>query len=142
MVSILIVDRDEGIAGLLRAAVSRSLDCEVTVAHDAEEAATALGTQVFDLVLLDIGMYSEGLRTLRKVRGPNANCEVIALTTGLITAPLLKILAEADVFAVITKPFDTAQLSSVIEESVRASRFADPNRPLVFRTAGSTPTRE
>ena len=142
MVRILITDRDAAIAGLLRAAVNRILDCEVTVAHDAEAAGAALRTQVFDLVLLDIGMYSEGLLTLRKVRGPNADCEVIALTTGPITAPLLKTLAAADVFAVITKPFDTAQISSVIEESVRGGRLADPNRPLVYRKAGRTPTRE
>ena len=67
---------------------------------------------------------------------------MIALTTGPIAAPLLKALAEADVFAVVTKPFDLAQLEAVVRESLRADRRADPNRPLVYRKAGRDPTLE
>ena len=142
MTRVLVVERDETIAGFLQAALCRMLDCDATVAGDAESAAAALKSHVFDLVLLDVGMYSDGLRTLRRIRGPNANCEVIALTTGPIAAPLLKALAEADVFAVITKPFDLGQLEAVVAESLRADRRAEPNRPLVYRKSGADPTLE
>ncbi len=142
MTRVLVAERDETIAGLLQAALCRMLDCDATVAGDVESAAAALKSQVFDLVLLDVGMYSDGLQTLRRIRGPNANCEVIALTTGPIAAPLLKTLAEADVFAVITKPFDLGQLETVVLESLRADRHAKPNRPLVYRKSGADPTVE
>lgn len=139
---ILIAERDHSIASLLQTAICRVVTCDVTVAHDPDEAAEVLRSQIFDLVLLDVGMYSDGLETLAYVRGRNANCEVIALTTGLIAAPLLKTLADADVFAVITKPFDMNQIVALVVESLRFDRSADPNSPLVYRKAGGKPTRE
>ena len=142
MPRILIADRDESIALLLQAAVCRAIDCDITLAHDAASATDALRTYTFDLILLDIGRYSHGLETLAEVRGRNEDCEVIALTTGPIRAPLMRTLTEADVFAVITKPFDVAQLVAIIVESLRADRSAEPNRPLVYRTAGNEPTHE
>lgn len=142
MTRVLIAERDSSIAGLLQTALCRVVDCEATRVADAESAAAALKSHVFDLVLLDVGMYSDGLQTLRRIRGPNATSEVIALTTGPIAAPLLKALAEADVFAVISKPFDLAQLEAVMLECLRADRRADPNRPLVYRKSGGDPTLE
>jgi DNA-binding response OmpR family regulator len=140
MPRILIADRDESIALLLKAALTRALAADVTMAHDAAAAGQALQSSTFDLILLDIGMYSDGMRTLREVRGRNANCEVIALTTGAIRAPLLKTLTEADVYAVVMKPFDVAQLVATIAESLRSDRIAQPNRPLVYRDAGNDPS--
>ena len=142
MPRILIADRDEPISTLLKTAVCRAVDCEVTTTSDPTSTAEALRSQVFDLVLLDIGMYSDGLETLRHVRGPNERCEVIALTTGAIAAPLLKTLADADVFAVVTKPFDVRQLAGLVAESLRADRSDTANRPLVFRNAGTEPTHD
>ncbi len=139
---VLITERDEAIAGLLRATICRLVDCDATVACDPHSAAAALRSRAFDLILLDVGMYSDGLETLRHIRGRNENSEVIALTTGPISAPLLKSLAAADVFAVVTKPFDLAQLETVVLESVRSDRHASPNRPLVYRKAGRDPTFE
>ena len=139
---ILITERDQAIAALLQMTVCRLLDCDVTVANDPDTAAEALQSQVFDLILLDVSMYSDGLETLRRIGGRNADSEVIALTTGAIVAPLLKSLANADVFAVITKPFDLGQLEAVVAESLRADRRAQPNRPLVYRKAGGDPTLE
>ena len=139
---VLITERDPSIASLLQTVVCRVFDCHVHVANEPDSATEALRSQNFDLVLLDIGMYSEGLDTLRHIRGRNATCEVIALTTGAIGGGLLKTLAEADVFAVLSKPFDTAQLDAVLKESVRAERSDDPNHPLVYREFGRTPTRE
>lgn len=140
MTRVLIAERDQSIAALLQAVVCRVMDCEAMVVDDATAAAAALTSHVFDLVLLDVGMYSDGLRTLRRIRGPNGSSEVIALTTGPIAGPLLKALAEADVFAVINKPFDLDQFESVVLESLRADRRADPHRPLVYRKAGGDPT--
>ena len=142
MTRVLIAERDRAIAGLLQTSLCRLVECDATVAGDAESAAAELRSKVFDLVLLDVGMYSDGLQTLRRIRGPNKNSEVIALSTGPIAAPLLKTLAEADVFAVITKPFDLAQLEAVVMESIRADRRAEPNRPLVYRKAGGDPALE
>lgn len=138
---ILIADRDAPIASLLKSAVCRVVDCEVTVAHNAAAAADALRATDFDLVLLDVGMYSEGLETLNHVRGRNASCEVIALTTGIIGGAQLKALSTADVFAIVAKPFDVAQLSEVVIESLRSDRAATPNEPLVYRDPGADPTR-
>jgi len=139
---VLITERDPAIASLLQTVVCRVFDCDVRLANDAGAASEALRSQSFDLILLDVGMYSDGLETLRHIRGRNANCEVIALTTGAIGGALLKTLAAADVFAVLSKPFDTAQLDAVLQESVRPGRSDDPNHPLVYREFGGHPTRE
>lgn len=139
MPRILIADRDEPIAVLLRTALCRVItDCDVMQAHDPEAAAAALQSGTFDLVLLDIGMYSDGLETLRHI---NAQSEVIAFTTGVIQAPLVQTLAEADVYAVVTKPFDLSQVTEIIVESLRRGRVAEPNSPLVYREGGN-PERE
>ncbi|HEX7191273.1 MAG TPA: response regulator [Thermoanaerobaculia bacterium] len=142
MTKVLITERDPAIASLLQTVACRVFDCEVMIANDPDTAIDTLRGESFDLVLLDVGMYSNGLETLRYIRGHNANCEVIALTTGVIGAPLLKTLAAADVFAVLTKPFDMRQLDAVLQECVRPERSDDPNRPLVYREFGRNPTRE
>lgn len=142
MTRVLIAERDPAIAALLKAAVCRALECEVTIIGDSAAIVGSLARDVFDLVLLDVGMHSDGLDTLLHVRGHSRNCEVIALTTGVITAPILKTLAGADVYAVITKPFDVTQLDALMTECLRRDRFADPNRPLVFRHPGDAPTHE
>ena len=140
MARILIAERDEGIATLLRTAVCRALECEVTLAHDAESATGLLRSRTFDLALLDISMKSDGLETLAHVRDRNERCEVIVLTTGVIQAPLVRTLSDADVFAVVTKPFDLQQLAQLVVECLRHDRVADPNQPLVYRMAGDEPT--
>jgi DNA-binding NtrC family response regulator len=138
---VLIAELDVPIAMLLRAAVCRAVDCEVSFAHDRDTAAAALQSRSFDLVLLDVGMYSDGLDTLEKIKDRNALCEVIALTTGVIQAPLIQHLARADVYAVVTKPFDVEQLLTIVTEALRQDRVAEPHQPLVFRSAGDEPTR-
>ncbi|HEX3533255.1 MAG TPA: response regulator [Gemmatimonadaceae bacterium] len=142
MIRILIAERDAAVASLLEVVARQLPDCHITVAHDSDATVEALNTETFDVVLLDVGLYSDGLETLRSVRGRNSGCEVIALTTGAISAPLLKTLAKADVFAVLMKPFDAKQLEGVLRESVRPERVADPNRPLVYRNFGREPTHE
>lgn len=134
MTRVLIAERDEAIAVLLQTAICRVVEpCEVTLAHDPESAVVALHSGEFDLVLLDVGLYSHGLETLHSLRTKNEHCAVIALTTGLIAAPLLKTLAAADVFAVVTKPFDLAQLDDLVVESIRPGR--PHQRPHVRRAS-------
>ena len=67
MTRVLIAEREESIASLLR----------------------TLLADTFDLVLLDIGLHSDGLETLTRITGRNHRREVIALTTGPIKAPLV-----------------------------------------------------
>ena len=142
MIRILIAERDAAVAALLEKVARQLPDSEVIRTDEPEPAVEALRTQEFDIILLDIGMYSDGLETLRSIGGKNASSEVIALTTGTIGGPLLKTLAEADVFAVLSKPFDTKQLESVLRESIRPERAPEPNRPLVYREFGRKPTHE
>ena len=142
MIRILITERDASIASLLESVVQRICECDITRTDSPEDADAALLSRTFDVVLLDVGMYSDGMETLSAVKGRNEDCEVIALTTGMIGAPLIKTLAEADVFAILMKPFDTEQLEAVIRESLRPERIADSNHPLVYREFGEKPTRE
>jgi CheY-like chemotaxis protein len=124
MTRVLIAERDEAIAVLLQTTICRVVElCDVTLAHDPESAVAELRSGEFDLVLLDVGLYSDGLETLRHLRNGNEHCAVIALTTGLIAAPLLKTLAAADVFAVVAKPFDLTQLDGLVVESIRPGRL-------------------
>lgn len=142
MTRILIAERDTTIASLLQMAVVRAVACDVTLAADPASSAAALESEPFDLVILDIGMYSGGLEVLPLVNGRNADCEVIALTTGIIHAPLMKVLANADVFAIVTKPFEVAQFATIVAEALRDDRVAGPNQPLVYRKLGAAPTHE
>lgn len=140
MARILVADRDSAIAALLEAALGRLAGIEVRTVFDAATAEAVLQKQPFDLMLLDIGMYSDGLETLEHVDGHNEGCEVIALTTGVVQAPLLKTLAAADVFAVITKPFDLNQLVAIVTECLRGDGRGEANQPRVYRVAGDEPT--
>lgn len=142
MTRILIAERDATIASLLQMAVSRAVECDVYLAADPASSITALKSEPFDLVILDIGMYSGGLDVLPLVNGRNAETEVIALTTGVIQAPLMKVLASADVFAVVTKPFEVAQFTAIVAEALRNDRVSDPNQTLVYRKLGEAPTHE
>ena len=129
MTRILIAERDEAIAVLLQTAICRVVEpCEVTLAHDPESAVAAMRSGELDLVLLDVGMYSDGLETLRHLRKGDEHCAVIALTTGLIAAPLLKTLAAADVYAVVAKPFDLTQLDDLVVASLRPDRLPEQLR--------------
>ena len=141
--SILIADRDEAIALLLETAIRRVLPCQIVLAHEPSAATEALRSNTFDVVLLDIGMYSDGLATLQHIDGHNARTEVIALTTGVISSTLLKTLAKAEVAAVVAKPFDLNQVVGLVIQAVHErENEADANLPLVFRTAGDKPTFE
>jgi DNA-binding NtrC family response regulator len=142
MTRILIAERDATIASLLQMAVGRALECDMVLAADPAASAAALESCPFELIILDIGMYSGGLDILPLVGGRNAECEVIALTTGIIQAPLLKTLADADVYAIVTKPFDVAQFTAIVSEVLRFDRVADPNQTLVYRKLGEAPTHE
>lgn len=142
MARVLIAERDEAIASLLRSLVCRITDCEVIIVHDAEAAAAALQSDTFDLVLLDIGLHSGGLQTLTRITGRNGRCEIIALTTGVIKAPLVRVLAAAEVFAIVSKPFDLAQVDDLVRQALARSTSAPSNHPLVYRGAGNAPTSE
>ncbi|MHB0968957.1 MAG: hypothetical protein ACYC7A_01980 [Thermoanaerobaculia bacterium] len=52
----------------------------------------------------------------------------------------MKVLVSADVFAVVTKPFEVAQLTAIVAEALRSDRIAGSNQTLIYRKIGEAPT--
>ncbi len=77
---VLVVDDEESICALLRAALV-SLGCDATSAHSGPEALELVKRQLFDVILLDIRMPGmDGLELLREIKRHDASIEVVMMT--------------------------------------------------------------
>lgn len=101
----------------------------IAEAANGEEALRKMGSEHFDLVLLDIIMPDiNGIEVLRRVRSqfppPYRDVPVLAFTANL-AADLAKECREAGFSGMIPKPFDTDALM----ESIRTLAVTPPTAP-------------
>jgi CheY-like chemotaxis protein len=101
------------------------LEAAITFAHNGVEALEALGSQAFDLVLMDVQMpLMDGVEATRRLRassGPNASLPVIALTANVMEDQLAT-YRSAGMDAQVAKPIEADQLLATIAELVHAGR--------------------
>jgi two-component system, OmpR family, response regulator len=119
---ILVVEDDSLVADAIRRGLSMAgfaVDC----ASDAEQAASALAAEHFDLALLDIALPGlDGLTFLRRLRNSGTHLPVMILTARETLATKVEALdLGADDFLV--KPFEQSELAARCRALIRRSNL-------------------
>ena len=128
--SILIVDDEQDMLGLLKRSLEPDLGCRVSTAASAEEALKQLAESAFDLVLADIKMPGmDGLELLEIVKRKNPDQTVVMMTAfGEIDTAVGAIRSGAYDF--ITKPFEHDALVLRLEKALERSTLIRENQRL------------
>jgi cyclic di-GMP phosphodiesterase len=118
--SILIVDDDESIRGLLSACLDPAHRC--ATAASADEAARLLESGSFDLVLSDITMPGEsGLDFCSHVQKTCPRTVVVMISAMTDIEYAIEAMHEG-AFDYVTKPFDLARVRAAVERALRYRR--------------------
>lgn len=123
MPSILIIDDDEQVCGVLREAFEGA-DYQVHVAHNGQEGMTQYRDSPADLVLLDILMpEKEGLETILELRREFPSIKIIAMSGGSERAHvnLLDLAKQLGALHTVTKPFKMLELVSLANSTLAES---------------------
>lgn len=92
---------------------------QVTLAVDGLDALERVESEPFDLVITDLALpKASGLQVIKRVRKKGC-CPVIGMSAHWQTSRLLEEAEALGCEAVLAKPFDQAQLKSLIERHVR-----------------------
>jgi DNA-binding NtrC family response regulator len=114
--TILIVDDDAAVRGLLYDLLSEKYECNT--ASMAEEALQYLEVEKYDAILTDLAMPGlTGVELLTRVQQTDQETPVI-LISGQGTEQDLEDLIELGAFAYVTKPFNLDEIEKVVERAV------------------------
>lgn len=116
MPTILIVDDDDAIRGMIFDLLSDKYECNT--ASMAEEALQYIEVETYDAILTDIAMPGlTGLELLQKIQLSNPSTPVI-LISGKGSEQDPKALMDLGAFAYVTKPFNLDELEEVVERAL------------------------
>jgi len=116
MPSLLIVDDDDAIRGMLFDLLSDRYECDT--ASIAEEALQYIEVEQYDAIVTDISMPGlGGVELLRKIRENNSATPVI-LVSGKGSEQDSQALKDMGAFAYVTKPFNLDEIEEVVERAV------------------------
>ncbi len=118
--SILVVDDDENILQLVSDTLSDAY--QVKTATDAVEAADQLQLQSFDLLILDLNMPVLDGSELLEILRVQPNFERVPILVISAYPDLIQRLTNAQVQAILPKPFQLDRLRQVVAETIRHSR--------------------
>jgi DNA-binding response OmpR family regulator len=120
MPTILIVDDDDAIRGMLYDLLSEKYQCDT--ASMAEEALQYLQVEKYDAILTDIAMPGlTGVELLKRIQETDSNTPVI-LISGKGSEQDPKALIDLGAFAYVTKPFDLDEIEEVVERAIMATQ--------------------
>jgi DNA-binding response OmpR family regulator len=116
MPTILIVDDDDAIRGMLYDLLSDKYECNT--ASMAEEALQYLEVEKYDAILTDIGMPGlTGVELLKRVHA-NQSATPVILISGKGSEQDPKALMDLGAFAYVTKPFNLDEIEEVVARAV------------------------
>jgi DNA-binding NtrC family response regulator len=116
MPTILIVDDDDAIRGMIFDLLSDKYECNT--ASMAEEALQYLEVENYDAILTDIAMPGlTGVELLQQIQVSNPATPVI-LISGKGSEQDPKALMDLGAFAYVTKPFNLDELEEVVERAL------------------------
>lgn len=119
---LLIVDDEKGVRESIRLIFGKQL--RVLEASSSDEAIRKVRQDTPEVILLDILMPgTDGLETLRQIRGIHPEGQVIMLTA-LNTARTAFSAKETGAFDYVTKPFDVDELRLRVERALEKSRLS------------------
>ena len=140
MATVLLVDQDPSVRGVLTKALAR-FGHDALTASNAAEALQALGANHIDLVICDWNMSAasagqlDGLELLRLLREEDREVPVIMLTEfGTIEHAVSAMRAGATHY--LAKPFQNEQLQLTVEQALAVARLRDENRALLRELQG------
>src|SRR5256885_2978337 len=136
MATVLIVDQDPAVRGVLTKALAR-FGHDALTASNAPEALQALGANHIDLVICDWNMSGQvdGLELLRLLREEDRDVPVIMLTEfGTIEHAVSAMRAGATHY--LAKPFQNEQLQLTMDQALAVARLRDENRALLRELQG------
>lgn len=114
--TILIVDDDAAIRGMLYDLLSENYECNT--ASMAEEALQYLEVEKYDAILTDLGMPGlTGVELLKRVQQTDRETPVI-LISGRGNEQDPEDLIELGAFAYVTKPFNLDEIEDVVKRAV------------------------
>jgi DNA-binding NtrC family response regulator len=116
MSTILIVDDDDAIRGMLFDLLSDRYECNT--ASMAEEALQYIEVEKYDAILTDIAMPGlTGVELLKKIQEHDSTTPVI-LISGKGSEQDPNALMELGAFAYVTKPFNLDEIEEVVERAI------------------------
>lgn len=116
MPTLLIVDDDDAIRGMLFDLLSDRYECNT--ASMAEEALQYIEVEQYDAILTDISMPGlTGVELLQKIQENNSATPVI-LISGKGSEQDPQALMDLGAFAYVTKPFNLDEIEAVVERAV------------------------
>ena len=123
---VLVVDDDEGVRSLLKRLLTRE-GYVVDVAHDGAAALAAVGSDLPDVILLDVVMPDvNGFDLCRRLKTDTATrLTPVILVTGLADQEKRIEGAHAGADEVLTKPVDSRELLARVRSLVRLKRYTD-----------------
>jgi DNA-binding NtrC family response regulator len=114
--SLLVVDDEIGVRESIRLIFGKT--CRLFEAQSSQEAIRKVTEEMPDVILLDIMMPgSDGLETLKKIKGIHPDAQVIMLTA-LNTARTAFTAKETGAFDYVTKPFDVDELRLRVDRAM------------------------
>jgi DNA-binding NtrC family response regulator len=136
MATVLLVDNDPSVRGVLTKALAR-FGHDTRTASNAAEALQALATSHVDLVICDWSTPGEldGHELLRLLREEDRDVPVIVLTAfGTIEHAVSAMRAGATHY--LAKPLQNEQLQLTVEQALAVARLRDENRALLRELQG------
>ena len=120
MSTILIVDDDDAIRGMLYDLLCANYECNT--ASMAEEALQYIEVEQYDAILTDIAMPGlTGVELLQRVQ-ENHKATPVILISGKGSEQDPKALMDLGAFAYVTKPFNLDEIEDVVERAVGKQR--------------------
>jgi two-component system cell cycle sensor histidine kinase/response regulator CckA len=115
---ILVVDDEDDVRKIV-GAISEKKNCEVFETDDGALAIETLKSKRFDLAFIDIKMPKvSGIKILEFISTlPEEKQPLCAIITGLNNSNVEEIMAYDNVFAVVSKPFELAEVSDILDEA-------------------------
>jgi DNA-binding NtrC family response regulator len=116
MATLLIVDDDDAIRGMLFDLLSEKYECNT--ASMAEEALQYIEVEKYDAILTDLAMPGlSGLELLKKIQEHDSATPVI-LISGKGAEQDTQALIDLGAFAYVTKPFNLDEIEEVVERAI------------------------
>lgn len=116
MPTLLIVDDDDAIRGMLYDLLSDRYECNT--ASMAEEALQYIEVEQYDAILTDISMPGlTGVELLQKIQ-ENDSATPVILISGKGSEQDSQALLDLGAFAYVTKPFNLDEIEEVVERAV------------------------
>ncbi len=120
MATLLIVDDDAAIRGMLYDLLSDKYECDT--ASMAEEALQYIEVEQYDAILTDIAMPGlTGLELLKQIQEHHSATPVI-LISGKGSEQDPKALIDLGAFAYVTKPFNLDEIERVVERAIEQNQ--------------------